>query len=69
MNDINIDVPGTDGGTYILCAPRRDISMGEGIFLENTENIFMNNININSKGEKYVIKDSKNIIINGKMES
>ena len=26
----------------------------------------MNNININSKGEKYVIKDSKNVIINGK---
>lgn len=69
MNDINIDVPGTEGGTYILCAPRRDISMGEGIFLENTENIFMNNININSKGEKYVIKDSNNIIINGKKES
>ena len=69
MNDINIDVPGTEGGTYILCAPRRDISMGEGIFLENTENIFMNNININSKGEKYVIKDCKNIVINGKKES
>ena len=69
MNDINIEVSGTENGVYVLCAPRREISMGEGVFLENTENIIMNNININSKGRKYVIKDSKNIVINGKTES
>ena len=66
ITDINMDISGTENGIYVLCAPGREISKGEGIFLENTQDIVMNNICINSKGEKYVIKDSKNITVNGK---
>ena len=65
MENMEISVAGSEEGVDAVMAPGRAKSYGEGIFIENAENVKINNITITCPGEKIVTKNCKNIFING----
>lgn len=66
ISDVHLNVTGVEKGVYAVAAPERELSYGDGIFMENTRNIKMNNVNINCIMEKTIIKNCRNINLNGK---
>ena len=65
ISNVDMDITGSEKGIYAVMAFDREASYGEGVFLENTENISMNNISIRCSGEKITLRNSKNIVFNG----
>lgn len=65
ISNVNFTVSGSDEGIYAVAAIDIDPSYGEGIFLKNTENIQMANVSITCKAEKTIVKNSRNVILNG----
>ena len=63
ISNVNFDITGSEKGFSAVMAYDRELSYGEGIFLENTENINMNNINISCVAEKLTLKNSKDIFL------
>lgn len=47
ISEVHLNVTGVEKGVYAVAAPERELSYGDGIFMENTRNIKMNNVNIN----------------------
>ena len=66
ISDVTLNVVGQDGGFPAISAYDRKLSNGEGIFLENTERITLNNVNVRSVGEELTVINSKEITINGR---
>lgn len=67
MKDIQLDVTGNDEGIHAVLAPDRVLSKGEGIFLENAENVTMEQVDITCPQKKLVVKNCRNISLNGEM--
>lgn len=64
MENLEISVLECDAGVDAVMAPKREKSFGEGIFIENAENVKINNITITCPGEKIITKNCRNIFIN-----
>ena len=64
MENIKVSVIGCDAGIDAIMAPKREKSFGEGIFIENAENVKINNITITCTGEKITAKNCSNTFIN-----
>ncbi len=66
MENIDISVRGCAEGIDAVMAPNRTKSYGEGIFMENAENVRINNIAITCPEEKITVKNCREVCINGK---
>lgn len=64
MNNIDLSVTGSEEGIDAVMAPARERSKGDGIFLENVENLEMNTVHITCQNEKYKILQCKDISCN-----
>ncbi len=66
MENIDLDVVGNKEGLHAVLAFDRKLVTGEGIFLENAENVIMENVSIRCKKEELIVKNGKKILLNGK---
>lgn len=65
MSDLQIEVTGYEKGYGTVMALNRKPSYGEGIFLENAEEITMSNVHVACPCEALTLKNVKNITLNG----
>ena len=65
ISDVQMEIEGSEKGIGAVMAPDRVLSYGEGIFLENAEQIDMHNVQISCPGEKIILKNSHAITYNG----
>jgi hypothetical protein len=65
MENLNFEITGNEAGVSAVSALDRERSKGEGISLENVENVVMNDVQISCSREMYVLNHVKNVMING----
>ncbi len=65
MKDVDLEVIGNEEGLHAVLAPDRKLVKGEGIFLENVENIIMENVSVRCTEEELTVKNGKQVVLNG----
>lgn len=65
IEDVNLDVVGNEEGLHAVLAPDRKLVKGEGIFLENVENIIMENVSVQCTEEELIVKNGIGVTLNG----
>ena len=66
ISDVSMEILGCEGGFPPVAAFNRARCKGEGILLENTDNVSIQGANIRCASEKLIMKNAKNTEINGK---
>lgn len=66
MERLDISVSGCSDGIDAVMAPCRAKSYGEGIFLENVENVSIKDANITCPEEEIIVKNCRGVCVNGK---
>ena len=66
ISDVRMEITKNEKGFNAIMAPDRERSHGEGILLENAEEITLTNVTLTCPGEKLILKNTRDITLNGK---
>ena len=67
VSDVSVEVVGSKEGFSPVAAFNRKKCYGEGIVIENAKSVAMQNVQLDCKGERLMIKGSKDIKWNGEI--
>lgn len=65
MKDVDLEVIGNAEGIHAVLAPNRKLVKGEGIFLENVENITLQDVSVQCTEEELTVKNGTGVTLNG----
>jgi polygalacturonase len=65
ISDTELEVVGSADGFPAVTAYERELSRGEGVFLENVQNVRFNDLVLRCVGDETVLRNTKNVTVNG----
>ncbi len=66
IRNIELDVTGSEEGVEVVMAPGRANCHGDGIFLENVQDVELSDVSVTCTKEQLTLINSKDICLNGK---